>query len=90
MGFFNKEQVKAFETGIYICSECGAQMKFEDEYEDVLICPQCGHSEDIDHYGFKDDNDYDALYENDCYEDDDNCDDCGETYDEVCGELDND
>lgn len=33
MGFFNDKQVEAFETGRYICSECGAVMKFEDKWE---------------------------------------------------------
>lgn len=37
MGFFNDKQVEAFETGRYICSECGAVMEFEDKWEDVLI-----------------------------------------------------
>ena len=31
MGFFNDKQVEAFETGRYICSECGAVMEFEDK-----------------------------------------------------------
>jgi len=51
MGFFNDKQVEAFETGRYICSECGAVMEFEDKWEDVLICPECGHSIDSDRYG---------------------------------------
>ena len=46
MGFFNDKQVEAFETDRYICSECGAVMEFEDKWEDVLICPECGHSID--------------------------------------------
>ena len=33
MGFFNDKQVEAFETGRYICSECGAVMEFEDKWE---------------------------------------------------------
>lgn len=32
MGFFNDKQVEAFETDRYICSECGAVMKFEDKW----------------------------------------------------------
>lgn len=37
MGFFNGKQVEAFETGRYICSECGAVMEFEDKWEDAVI-----------------------------------------------------
>lgn len=55
MGFFNDKQVEAFETDRYICSECGAVMKFEDKWEDVLICPECGHSIDSDRYGCESD-----------------------------------
>lgn len=62
MGFFNDKQVEAFETGRYICSECGAVMEFEDKWEDVLICPECGHSIDSDRYGCESDEEYEALY----------------------------
>lgn len=37
-------------------------MEFEDEYEEVLICPGCGHSVDLEHYGFENDEAYEALY----------------------------
>lgn len=37
-------------------------MEFEDEWEDTLICPECGHSVDLEHYGFENDEEYDALY----------------------------
>jgi hypothetical protein len=30
-------------------------MEFEDENEDILICPSCGHSVDLDDYGSEDD-----------------------------------
>ena len=70
-------------------------MEFEDDYEDTLVCPNCGHSIDLDRYGYEDDESYEKLYptreevlgiaENDeDYEDNP----YGETYDEVCGELD--
>lgn len=62
MSFFNDAQRNALLTGRYICSKCGAQMKFEDEYEDVLICLKCGHSVDLEHYGFENDEEYEALY----------------------------
>lgn len=62
MSFFNDAQKDAMITGRYICSECGALMIFEDEYEDVLICPECGHSVEFEHYGFENDEEYEALY----------------------------
>lgn len=36
MSFFNDAQRDALLTGRYICSECGALMEFEDEWEDTL------------------------------------------------------
>ena len=39
-----------------------AVMKFEDKWEDVLICPECGHSIDSDRYGCESDEEYEALY----------------------------
>jgi DNA-directed RNA polymerase subunit RPC12/RpoP len=62
MSFFNEEQIKAMETGRYICSKCGAVMEFEDEWEDILICPECNHDVAVERYGCEDDEDYDALY----------------------------
>ncbi len=90
MGFFNDELSKALLTGDYICSDCGAKMFFEDEVtEDVLICPDCGHSVDLDHYGIENEEDYDALYptrEEICGYGENSSGEF-ETYDEVCGEL---
>jgi DNA-directed RNA polymerase subunit RPC12/RpoP len=95
MSFFNEEVIKAMSTGRYICSQCGEDMEFENEYEDTLVCLACGHNIDIDRYGFEDDEDYNALYPTeeevlgrcgDGGEDDDEY--SGETYEEVCGELD--
>lgn len=71
--FFNKKAIEALLTGKYICSQCGAEMEFEDEWEDVLICPCCGNSIDSERYGFESDEEYDALYP---------------TKEEVCGEDD--
>ena len=53
MSFFNDAQRDALFTGRYICSECGGLMEFEDEYEDILVCPACGHSVELEHYGFE-------------------------------------
>lgn len=95
MGFFNDALVEALFTGNYVCRECGAPMEFEDEWKDILVCPSCGYSVELDRYGFDSDEEYDALYptkEEVCgYEDEyDDEDDGynGETYDEVYGELD--
>lgn len=51
MSFFNDAQRDGLLTGRYICSECGGLMEFEDEWEDTLVCPACGHSVDLEHYG---------------------------------------
>lgn len=96
MSFFNPRQLQAILSGNYYCDECGARMEWEDEWEDVLVCPECGFSIDSDHYGFDSEEEYEALYptkeEVMGYEDEDEDDDDepGEPYDEVCGELDDD
>lgn len=95
MSFFNEKQLEAMFGGDYICSKCGAKMEFEDEWRDNLICPSCGHEVDLDHYGFDSEEDYNAMYPTEeellgYGEDEDDEDYCGETYDEVCGELDDD
>ncbi len=92
MGFFNDALKAALLSGMYYCNECGGLMEFENEWRDTLICPECGHSVDLDHYGFESEEEYNALYPtedelNDCEDDED---DSGETYDEVYGELDDD
>lgn len=58
---FNEEMITAFKTGVYICPECYGQMEFETEDEDILVCPNCGYSMDLDHYGFTDE-EYADLY----------------------------
>lgn len=73
MSFFNDAQKDALLTGRYICSKCGARMQFEDEWEDVLVCLECGHSVELEWYGMEDDEEYEALYP---------------TREEVCGEFD--
>lgn len=62
MSFFNDAQKDALLTGRYICSGCRGLMKFEDENEDILVCTECGHSVDLEHYGFENDEEYEALY----------------------------
>ncbi len=86
MSFFNDAQTEAFRTGKYICSECGRIMLFEDDNEDVLVCPACGDSVDLDRYGFASDEEYEALYPT-LDELVDNEDSAGESYEEVYGEL---
>lgn len=61
MSFFNDAQRDGLLTGRYICSECGGLMEFEDEWEDTLVCPACGHSVDLEHYGMENDEEYDVL-----------------------------
>ena len=73
MSFFNDAQKDALLTGRYICSKCGARMQFEDEWEDVLVCLECGYSVELERYGMEDDEEYEALYP---------------TREEVCGEFD--
>lgn len=62
MGFFNKKLVEGLLTGRYICSECGEEMEFEDEWRDTLVCPSCGHSVALEEYGFENDEEYESLY----------------------------
>lgn len=61
MGFMNKKQLKALLTKDYTCPECGSKLHFEDEYEDVLVCDNCGYDVDSDRYGISDE-EYDSLY----------------------------
>ena len=37
-------------------------MEFEDEWEDTLVCPHCGHSIDLDDYGREGNKEYENLY----------------------------
>lgn len=53
MSFFNDAQRDGLLTG---------RLEFEDEWEDTLVCPACGHSVDLEHYGMENDEEYDALY----------------------------
>ncbi len=62
MSIFNEEQIKAMLSREYICHECGGLMEFEDEWEDILVCPRCGHSVDLDDYGCEGDEEYENLY----------------------------
>ena len=45
----------------YICEACGGRMEFEDSLESILVCPSCGESVELEHYGLTDE-EYDALY----------------------------
>ena len=96
MSFLNETLRDALFNNEFICSKCGGQMEFEDEWEDSLVCPSCGHCVETERYGMEDDEAYEALYEKlyptreevlGIIEEDDDLDD-SETYDEVCGELD--
>jgi DNA-directed RNA polymerase subunit M/transcription elongation factor TFIIS len=61
MDIFNEKRIEAMFSGKYECPVCGSLMEFEDEWETVLVCPQCGESIELDRYGFTDD-EYDELY----------------------------
>lgn len=62
MSIFNEKQIKAMMDGKYICSECGKLLEFENEWEDILICPHCGNSLDLDEYGCEGDEKFENLY----------------------------
>lgn len=62
MSIFNKKQIEAMFNRKYVCHECGELMEFEDEHEDILVCPVCGHSVDLDNYGCEDEENYENLY----------------------------
>lgn len=62
MSIFNEEQIKAMFSREYICHECGNLMEFEDEWEDILVCPHCGHSVELDDYGCENEEEYRNLY----------------------------
>lgn len=90
---FNFKQIFGMITGNYPCENCGKPMEFEDE--DALVCPYCGYSVDLDDYGTTQE-ERDSMYptreEVMGYDDDDEDDEdsCGEVYEEVYGELDDD
>lgn len=58
MSIFNNKQILAMFTHTWICPDCGAEMYFEDENEDVLICPNCLLTMGLDRYGFDSDEEY--------------------------------
>jgi hypothetical protein len=60
--FFNRALEHGLLTGNYFCSECAGLMEFEDDNEDILVCPKCGHSVELEAYGFDDPEDYNSLY----------------------------
>lgn len=62
----------------YICDECGSNMEKADE--EVLVCPSCKHSVDIEDYGHE--HDYDDYYSSIKEEDDEPecCKSCGGPY----------
>lgn len=61
-GFFNEKRLLAFATGKFICAKCGAEMEFEDKWEERLLCPKCGFKVMTEHYGFDSDEEYEAQY----------------------------
>ncbi|CAK7007374.1 MAG: hypothetical protein EUB_01552 [Eubacterium sp.] len=91
MSSFNETAIKAFVTRKYVCNECGAAMEFEDEWEDVLICPECGHEIESERYGLEDDEEYETLFptKEEVLGTEEECEkyDAGEKYVEVCDEM---
>lgn len=62
MSIFNDAQLEGMFGGVYICSQCGGKMEFENEWRDVLVCPCCGHSVELDRYGCEDEESYHKMY----------------------------
>ena len=62
MSIFNEKQKEAmFSRRVYL-PRCVIFDGVEDEWEDVLVCPHCGHSVELDDYGCEDDEEYENLY----------------------------
>lgn len=73
---------------MYYCYECGEVMEKADE--EVLVCPKCGHSVDIEDYSTEVEN-YEEYYgSHSKYDDEDYWDDNeefpGDGYDDVYGD----
>lgn len=95
---FSEKLVSGLKTGIYPCQngDCDGLMVFEDEkWRDVLICPKCGYSCDLDDYGkTEEERELDYPTEEEAREllgeeyDCEDKDECSETYEEVYNELD--
>lgn len=62
MSIFSDKLLEALESGKFICSKCGAEMRFKDKWEDRLVCPKCGYELDTDLYGIESEEEYEALY----------------------------
>ena len=71
----------------YFCGECGAEM---ERFGDVLVCPKCGHSVDVEDYmtEYEDEEEYAPTLEELEGLPDEEDEELGETYDEVYNELD--
>lgn len=85
MSIFNLKQIFGMFTGKYPCPKCGAEMEWENDSKDILICPKCGYDISSDKYGFSDE-EYDDLYTTSGNDDRGT----GETYDEVFDEISDD
>ncbi len=63
----------------YSCYECGTAM---EQVGDVLVCPKCGHSVDVDDY-ITEEEDYDRFYGINRYDDDDMPEEIRELYEDI-------
>lgn len=61
MSIFSEAWKDAFDTGVWKCLKCGAEMEEEGTFDGELICPNCGWSTDVEKYGW-DDDEYEELF----------------------------
>ena len=63
MSLFDFRKLFAAATGEHLCAKCGALMEYEDDSEDVLVCPKCGHSVFTSKFAEDDEEDsYESVY----------------------------
>ena len=58
--YINKA-IKTIVTGKYICPKCGHEMVVDQEWDDLIWCPNCNYDTDFD--GYISNENYDDLYD---------------------------